>query len=136
MRYYLAGPMTNIPQFNYPAFDRAAAHLRAAGYDITSPAEMDDFDTRKAALASPDGRPGSGSVNGETWGDFLARDVKMVADKLDGIIFLPHWEQSKGARLEAFVGLLTGKTFAFYSGGDIIPTSPLVIRGIIRENMP
>lgn len=133
-RYYIAGPMTNIPQFNYPAFDRAAQHLRAAGYEVVSPAEMDDPATRAAALASVDGRPGSGSVNGETWGDFLARDVKLIADTVDGIIVLPGWEKSKGARLEVFVGLLTGKRFGFYSaGGHVHWTSTIVMRGYLGE---
>lgn len=105
MKVYVAGPMTGIPSFNFPAFDAAAAQLRRAGYDVVSPAEMDDPVTRAAAMASPDGAPGSGSTNGETWGDFLARDVKLIADGgIDGIMVLDGWENSRGARLETFVG--------------------------------
>ena len=105
MRLYLAGPMTGIPQFNIPAFDAAAARLRAEGFDVVSPAELDDPATRAAALASPDGAPGSGSSNGETWGDFLARDVKLIADGgIEAIAVLPGWDRSRGARLETFVG--------------------------------
>lgn len=107
-RAYLAGPMTGIPQFNFPLFDRVAAELRDAGWDIVSPAELDDPDTRAAALASPDGAPGDSSLNGETWADFLARDVKLIADAVDAVILLPGWEASKGARLEAFVAALSG----------------------------
>lgn len=106
MKLYLAGPMTGIPQYNIPAFDEAAFILRALqlGYDVVSPAELDDPETRAAALASPDGAPGSGSANGETWGDFLARDVKLLADGgIDGVVVLPGWEKSRGARLETFV---------------------------------
>lgn len=104
-KLYVAGPMTGIPSFNFPTFDAAAAELRAAGYDVVSPAEMDDPDTRAAAMASPDGAPGTGSSNGETWGDFLARDVKLIADGgIEGIVVLPGWERSRGARLETFVG--------------------------------
>lgn len=114
MKFYLAGPMTNIPQFNFPAFDAAASALRLRGFEIVSPAELDDPETHKAAMASKDGAPGSGSVNGSTWGDFLARDVKIVADRVDGIVFLPGWEKSKGAILEAMTGLMAKKTFAIY----------------------
>lgn len=104
MKVYLAGPMTGIPQFNYPAFIRAAEALRAIGYEVQSPAEMDDPETAKAAMASPDGAPGSGSANGETWGDFLARDVKLLADDgIQAVFVLPGWDRSRGARLETYV---------------------------------
>lgn len=129
---YIAGPMSGIPQFNFPAFIAAAAALRALGYTIISPAETDPEDVREVALASTDGAyDPNGKVGHETWGDMLARDVKMLADgyvtssyrdegpgqqvlPIDGIVFLPGWENSKGARLEAFVGILTGKAFALY----------------------
>ncbi len=112
--YYLAGPMSNIPQFNYPAFFRIAEKLRARGLTIQSPAELDSPETVAAALASIDGSLGSGVVNGETWGDFLARDVKLIADKVEGIIAMPAWHKSKGARLEVFVAMLAGKPVYIY----------------------
>jgi hypothetical protein len=97
--------MTGIPQFNFPAFDAAAQDLRDSGYEVVSPAEMDDPETRALALASPDGAPGSGSHQGHTWGDFLSRDVKLIADGgIEAIFVLPGWERSRGARLETFVG--------------------------------
>lgn len=109
MRLYLAGPMTGHAQFNFPRFDAMAEGLRALGHEVQSPAELDDPATRAAALASKDGHPGSGSVNGNTWGDFLARDVKLVADGVDGVAVFHDWWTSKGARLEAYCAHLTGK---------------------------
>jgi len=125
-RFYLAGPMTGIPQFNFPAFDEAAKALRAKGFDIISPAELDKTDTREAAMASPDGSADSygrdagpdGKIK-ETWGEFLARDVKLVADEVDGLVLLPGWTRSRGARLEAFVGVTCGRVFLTYP--DLIP---------------
>ncbi len=111
---YLGGPMTGKPQFNFPAFDRAAERLREHGYGIVSPAELDDPETRDAALASADGAPGTGSHSGQTWADFLARDVKLIADKVDGIVLLDGWEKSKGARLECFVARLDNKPIYLY----------------------
>lgn len=105
-RVYLAGPMTGIPQMNFPAFDAAAKDLRARGYDVVSPAELDDPEDRTAALASEDG-----DINkmgpGRSWGFFLARDVKLIADEgIEAIVCLPGWEKSRGARLETFVARL------------------------------
>jgi hypothetical protein len=105
VKVYLAGPMTGISQFNFPAFDAAAESLRARGFEVVSPAELDDPETRAAALASDDGAPGSGTASDETWGDFLARDVKLIADGgVEAIVVLPRWEGSRGARLETFIG--------------------------------
>ena len=109
LRWYLAGPMTGIPQFNFPLFDRVSQSLREDGYTIISPAELDDDADRAMALASEDGEIGS---QVRTWGDFLSRDVKIVADEVDGIIFLPGWFKSRGARLEAFTATLCGHSFA------------------------
>jgi len=118
MHIYVAGPMTGIPQFNFPAFDAMAQSLRDAGFTVSSPAEMDDPTTRAAAMASPDGAPGSGSANGETWGDFLARDVKLLSDGgIDAIVVLPNWTRSRGARLETFVAAaMNGKTIYTFDG--------------------
>lgn len=161
---YVAGPMTGVPHFNFPLFDAVSAALRADGYTIISPAETDHEQTRAAAIASLTGDVADlAALEGaETWGDCLARDVKMLADgvdvdaeesdadfrarmgravkawgkanpaddsgvvppmpplvrkvtrttiKIDGLALLPGWEKSRGARLEAFVGLLTGKEY-------------------------
>lgn len=114
MKLYLSGPMSNVAHFNIPAFDSAAAALRGMGYDIVSPAELDDPETRRKSLESPDGAP---DKVGRTWGECLARDVKVVADEVQGVIFLPDWHTSRGARLEAFVALLCGHQFYAYSPG-------------------
>lgn len=115
LRWYLAGPMSNIPQFNFPLFERATVSLRDMGYNIVSPHEQDSEAVQVAAWASPDGKLVGGEIAGETWPQILARDVVLVGDKVDGIIFLPNWWQSRGAKLEAFVGLLTNKQFRYFS---------------------
>lgn len=133
--YYLAGPMSGIPQFNFPAFYGAAAHLRALGYDIVSPAELDDAETAATALASKDGHPETAK---RTWGDFLSRDVKIVADRVAGIIFLPNWQQSRGAKLEAFTALLCkGHEFFTYdpATGAVSPVSTEWVRHQININL-
>jgi hypothetical protein len=133
-KYYLAGPMTGIPQFNFPAFDSAAARLREAGYDIVTPSELDSPEARKAALASPDGDPdGYKRETGETWGDLLARDVKIVADEVDGVAVLPGWASSRGARLEVFVARLCGKPILHSSLPLIYEVSESTIKQVFAD---
>ncbi len=107
MKLYLAGPMTGIPQFNFPAFYAAEKELREMGYEVVNPAELDPPEVQKAAWDSPDGQLTDGGVAGHTWAEFLARDVKAVAG-CDGLVLLPGWQTSKGARLERFVAQLLG----------------------------
>lgn len=121
MRLYIAGPMTGIPQFNYPAFIEAAAALRTEGWDITCPAELDDADTKRKAMASMDGSLADGDWNGDTWGDFLSRDVKLIADTVDGVALLHGWGDSRGACLEAFVALLDNKPLYEYFEHTVHP---------------
>ena len=112
---YIAGPMSYIPRFNIPAFDKLAADLRKqlAGpnepaFTVISPAELDGAVTRAHLLNSVTGDPAD-YPPGMTWGDFLARDVKLIADDgIEAIVVLPGWERSRGARLETFVGHLKG----------------------------
>lgn len=130
-RYYLAGPMSGIPQFNFPAFFDAARLLRERGLDVVSPAELDDPKTRDDALASPDGKLIDGKSSGQTWGDFLARDVKLIADQVQGIIFLPGWPRSKGAKLEAIVALLCKYEFHEYIGDGL--TQPIHPQEVLME---
>jgi hypothetical protein len=111
--------MTGYPQFNFPAFHSAAAALRAKDMLIVSPAELDTVnDVADKAMASETGDLIDAGIK-ETWGDLLARDVKLIADGCDGIIFLDGWEKSRGARLEAFVGVLCDLEFYLFTQGGV-----------------
>lgn len=87
---YVAGPMTGIEEFNFPAFAEATAALRRVGYVVISPAEMDIVETGTSDMTA---------IEGVDWTDALERDLVIVA-KCDGIAYLDGWEASKGARLE------------------------------------
>lgn len=85
MRLYIAGPMTGKPEYNFPAFAEAAKDLRAAGYKVLSPAEMDlaeGFDP-KHDTAHP-------------WEYYQHRDFAAIED-CNGLAMLPGWEYSQGA---------------------------------------
>lgn len=94
MKFYLAGPMTGYPEHNIPAFRAAHQNLSRAGYDIVLPVDLGD------SRVWPPNTP---------WIEYLAADIKVVANIVDGIVFLPDWHRSNGARLEAYVALLTHK---------------------------
>jgi hypothetical protein len=107
-KYYLAGPMTGIKHFNFPAFHAAAVDLRERGFAIISPAELDSPEAKKAAEESLDGDPSHYAAN-DSWGDLLSRDVKLIADEgIEAIVVLPGWHSSRGAKLETFITHLCG----------------------------
>lgn len=111
---YLAGPMTGISHFNFPAFHAAAEDLRAYGFDVISPAELDSPEAKAAAESSVDGDSSHYAEN-ESWGAMLSRDVKLLADGgIEAVVVLPGWETSRGARLETFVGRLCGLSLYEY----------------------
>lgn len=80
---YVAGPMSNRPQNNYPAFNGAAASLRARGYIVVNPAEF-------------------GTEGGASYQDLLRKDLKALLD-CDGVAVLEGWWESVGARNEVQV---------------------------------
>lgn len=79
-RIYIAGPMTGLPQFNYPAFNTMAGQLRAYGFEVENPAENPV--------------PACGS-----WLGYMRLSLAQLVT-CDQVITLPGWEQSKGARIE------------------------------------
>lgn len=126
-RLYIAGPMSGKPSFGIPAFDVAARRLREEGHDVVSPAELDDKQFRALCLTCRTGgmeelhrRCKETGTPVETWGDLLARDLKLIAnDGIEGIVVLPDWDKSRGATLETYVGRLCGLPILYYP--DLAP---------------
>jgi hypothetical protein len=79
-RIYLAGPMTGIVDFNYPAFHAEAARLRQLGYHVENPAE------------NP--APACGS-----WAGYMRLALAQLL-ACDTAAFLPGWGSSRGAGIE------------------------------------
>ena len=75
-RIYVAGPITGLPEYNYPAFTRAAATLRNLGYHVESPHEP-------------------GHVEGWTWVDYMRRGLAQMLT-CDTIALLPGWQCTCG----------------------------------------
>lgn len=79
-RVYISGPMTGLPDLNFPAFNAAAALLRARGLEVVNPAEI--------SVQNPG-----------NWEDCMKADIKALCD-CDALALLPGWANSRGAHLE------------------------------------
>lgn len=107
--WYLAGPMSGIAQFNFPEFDRLAAHLRGMGYVIASPSEFEHEQIRAKVMDEATTGHDHDEV-GTPWHECLARDNVLVSHpSCIGVIVMPGWEKSRGALLETFVATRLGK---------------------------
>jgi hypothetical protein len=73
MRVYIAGPMTGLPEFNFPAFNKAAKAWRDAGWEVLNPAESFDGDTSLA------------------YKDYVAHDMGLLKS-CDAIYMLDGWD--------------------------------------------
>lgn len=100
MKLYLAGPMRGIPEFNFPAFHKAAGWLREQGHAVFNPAERDESVHGKGVNASPTGDLKDIEHTGFSLREALAADAAFICLEADGIALLPGWERSKGAVAE------------------------------------
>lgn len=105
---YLSGPMRGYRSFNFPLFDVAAKLLRKAGIDVRNPTEHD-------REIYPDIEQWEGFATGDTTKcpkfilpESLRWDFGAILEA-DGIILLPGWRESSGAKAELFVAEATGK---------------------------
>lgn len=92
MKVYIAGPMSGLPELNYPAFDAAEGRLAVAGHYVLNPTRSEEHNTTGAPMP---------------WDWYMRHSLRMVADA-DGIALLPGWESSKGAQLEHHVASKLG----------------------------
>lgn len=88
MKLYLAGPMTGYKDLNHPLFHAETARLRALGYTVINPAEINGDQDAK-------------------WEDCMRQDIAQLVT-CDGMALLPMWTTSKGARLEVHIGTQLG----------------------------
>jgi hypothetical protein len=90
-KIYIAGPMTGLPDFNYPAFNAAAEELRAKGWHVENPA------------ANP-------VPPCESWVGYMRMALAQLVT-CDAIWLLDGWMASKGAQLEVEVARGLGLEF-------------------------
>mgnify|MGYP002142675673 FL=1 len=83
MRIYIAGPMTGLPDLNFPAFHTEAKKWRDLGHEVVNPAEINPDHTMPWALC-------------------MRRDIAALVT-CDTIVLLPNWRLSRGATLEQHI---------------------------------
>ena len=96
---YVAGPMRGHPDYNYPAFDRLTRVLRAQGWDVVNPADMDRTQFQPDSDPS-DFNPDINYEDQEFMRDALKRDMVAICDKCTAVYMMAGWETSKGAKAE------------------------------------
>jgi hypothetical protein len=106
-RIYIAGPMTGLPELNFPAFHAAAERFAEAGWQVSNPAL--NFGGRTDLPREV----------------YLRADVAMLAG-CDAIALLPGWQQSRGATLEAVLAAELGLRFFDADTGAEMPAPPRV----------
>jgi len=97
-RVYIAGPMTGLPDFNFPAFHAMAATMRAEGWHVENPAEH-------------------GHVEGAEWAEYLRFDIGRLST-CEAMMLLPGWHRSRGARLEVHIAKEIGMRILLAGGAE------------------
>lgn len=86
---YLSGPMTGLPDYNYPVFREAAKTLRSYGQVVFDPSEA--FEGRTDLPKEV----------------YMRKDLEELL-KADVVALLPGWQNSSGALLEVEVAKQCG----------------------------
>jgi len=95
---YLSGPMTGIPDLNFPLFKEVAEEWKRRGWAVFNPAETDGGDTS----------------NPKSY--YMRLDIQALTHPdITAIGLLPGWENSRGALTEAMIARELGlKVFVHY----------------------
>jgi hypothetical protein len=87
-KIYIAGPMSDMPDFNFPAFYAAEEKLRRTGCKMV-------FNPARQGADIP-------------YREALAVDLQWICNHADAIALLPGWRESKGATAERAVAMALG----------------------------
>jgi hypothetical protein len=121
LKLYVSGPMTGLPEFNFPAFDAMSEFIEQRGMEAISPADHDrrvlaqNFGAGRTPFAFVHDVPGYAEGDVERYSkhtgavhDLLVWDIAQIVEA-DGIVLLPGWENSTGAAHERYVAEVTNK---------------------------
>lgn len=101
-RIYIAGPMSGLPDLNFPAFHREAARLRTDGFDVVNPAEINGGAAELVAMSDMNEQQMA-----DHWRACMRNDIAHLVT-CDAIVMLPGWERSRVATLEHHIAKALG----------------------------
>lgn len=113
---YLCGPMTGMPDLNFPAFRRAAECLASQGIEVMDPSRNPKGWTRVEHMRA----------------DFV--QIVTLSRVCGFVVALPGWRKSKGAKTEVLVALECGmKVYEASEPGPDMVLSKLVTDADLQE---
>jgi hypothetical protein len=89
-KVYVSGPMTGLPEMNFPAFNEATAALRSRGWEVVNPVEINPDPTAD-------------------WLTCIVADLEAMRG-CTAIALLPGWTRSRGALIEKLASERLGMT--------------------------
>lgn len=119
-KVYIAGPMSGLKDFNFPAFFEAERQLEKLGYEVINPAHNDGATVQEALESA--GTPESPN---NLWSYYMKRDLPHVMD-VDMLCVLPGWQKSKGAMLEVTVARALGLPLMVLKDEKLIPRIEMI----------
>lgn len=112
--FYLSGPMTGLPDFNYPYFTKVAKRLRGFGLNVRSPHEVKPPPDSVAAA--------------DHWKWYMDRCMESMTG-CNAIILLRGWPSSAGAKIELDRALQEKWTVYYYLDGPGMDGRPVRMSG-------
>jgi hypothetical protein len=111
-KIYIAGPMSGLPEFNFPRFMNTAKRLRKDGWLVFNPAEKEEEKAFNKDIYKA-GDSAAAIEQGFDFREVYMWDLEKVVTA-DAIYMLPGWEQSPGARGEHAVAVAMKKHYPEY----------------------
>lgn len=92
---YISGPMSGLPDLNYPAFFAAEDRIKDQYSKVLNPARLVLDRGQK-----------------NTWENWMRKAISMMMEATH-IVLLPGWKKSKGARVEVLLAKLLKMTIVY-----------------------
>lgn len=99
-KIYVCGPMTGLPDYNYPSFNEAADKLRAHGHEVLNPASNPEPPCK-------------------SWAGYMRMALAQLL-LCDTVVLLPGWAESKGAMVEYELARTLAMAVGHYTPGAVL----------------